>query len=158
MRLERNLPYWFLMILSCLWLAMVFVPPWAASHSSGLTALLYGIYSPVCHQISERSFQCFGFPLGACHRCVGLYGGFLLGLVAMPWLPRLTAWLFDYPRRMAFFALPIVADYFLWQNVWWSRGLSGLLAAFPVSLFVWAALTQLYQQRQQTLRANHELS
>lgn len=158
MKLERNLPYGFLVLASCLWLAMVFVPPWAASRGYGAATLLYGIYAPVCHQIGERSFQCFGYSLGACHRCVGLYGGFLLGLLVMPWLPRFTAWISEYPRRMAWFALPMVADYFLWQNVWWSRGLSGLLAAFPVSLFVWAALTQLFSTRQQTVRAHHELS
>lgn len=152
MKLVRNGPYWLLVMLSCLWLGTTVVAPWMASHGAGsvwdrVANWLYVLYAPVCHQISERSFQCFGHPLTACHRCLGLYAGFLLGLLILPGLPRLTAWLADYPRRMGYFMLPMLADYFLWQNVWWSRTLSGMLAALPVGLFVWAALTQLASDR-----------
>ncbi len=152
MKLERNASYWLLLSLSVLWLATTFLAPWLSSSGTGTTGegaakWLYLLYAPVCHQISERSFQCFGHPLAACHRCLGLYGGFALGLMVMPWLPRLTAWLADYPRRMGYFMVPMLADYFLWHNVWWSRTLSGMVAALPVSLFVWAALTQLASYR-----------
>lgn len=152
MRLERNGPYWLLLGGSSLWLATAFASPWWASQppgtpGPGAAKWLYFLYGPVCHQISERSFQCFGHPVAACHRCIGLYAGFVVGLLIMPSLPRWTAWLADYPRRMAYFALPMLADYFLWQNVWWSRTLSGWVAALPVGLFVWAALTQLASHR-----------
>ena len=157
MKIERNPAYWFLLAAATLWLGLVFLPPFAASQDWAWTSLLYGIFAPVCHQIGDRSFQCFGFALGACHRCVGLYAGFLLGLLVMPQTPRFTAWLSQYPRRMAWFFVPMAADYFLWSNVWWSRGLSGLVAAFPFGLFVWAALTQLLQTYSPTARANYEL-
>lgn len=39
-------------------------------------------YTPVCHQMAERSLTLGGHPLGVCARCTGLYLGGLIGLYA----------------------------------------------------------------------------
>jgi uncharacterized membrane protein len=41
--------------------------------------VLYLCFSPFCHQIADRSFTMFGFPLAVCHRCFGLYLGLFFG-------------------------------------------------------------------------------
>jgi len=40
---------------------------------------IYLAFSCICHQIPERSFALFNYPLPVCHRCAGLYLGMLLG-------------------------------------------------------------------------------
>jgi uncharacterized membrane protein len=43
---------------------------------------LYLVYSQICHQQPERSFQLSGAPLGVCARCVGFYAGLFLAFAA----------------------------------------------------------------------------
>lgn len=38
----------------------------------------------LCHQIPERSFWFGGQPMAVCSRCLGIYGGFLLGWIFLP--------------------------------------------------------------------------
>ena len=45
---------------------------------------MYGLFSPVCHQIEERSFEVLGLPLAVCTRCTAVYGGFLAGVLLYP--------------------------------------------------------------------------
>lgn len=145
MRLTRNLPYWFLLSGSCLWIAAVWLAPWAAERAWPVAGWLYSFFSPICHQNPDRSFFCFGHPLATCHRCFGLYLGFTAGLLLLPDLHRLRRLLLEAPRTSLLLAAPMAADVFLWANTPTSRFLTGLVAAFPVSVFVWAAAEQLYR-------------
>jgi uncharacterized membrane protein len=48
--------------------------------------LLFRIYTPLCHQLPERSFFICGHQVGFCHRCVAMYSsivvaGLLFGLL-----------------------------------------------------------------------------
>jgi len=52
--------------------------PWLAplAKASGhplIGELLFRIYTPLCHQLPERSFFVCGHQVGFCHRCVALY-------------------------------------------------------------------------------------
>ena len=47
-------------------------------------ALVYHAFSFVCHQIPERSLHLHHGPVALCHRCLGIAGGFALGLLATP--------------------------------------------------------------------------
>ena len=38
-------------------------------------------FAPFCHQIPERSPHLQGIALAVCHRCYGIYGGLLVGVV-----------------------------------------------------------------------------
>ncbi|HEX9732709.1 MAG TPA: DUF2085 domain-containing protein [Thermoanaerobaculia bacterium] len=146
MRLERNLPYWLLVGASFAWVGLVFLAPWARSRGWPGAELLYAVFDPVCHQMPWRSFAAFGQPLGACHRCTGLYTGFTLGLLALPYLPKLRGFLLERSRMILLFFVPLAVDAMLLGiNTYLSRFLTGLVAAFPVGLFVWAAASQLYR-------------
>lgn len=51
-----------------------------------LGELLFRIYTPLCHQLPERSFVCYGHQVAFCHRCAAMYtaivvAGLLFGLV-----------------------------------------------------------------------------
>ena len=45
---------------------------------------MYGLFSPVCHQIEARSLEVLGLPLAVCTRCTAVYGGFLAGVLLYP--------------------------------------------------------------------------
>lgn len=60
-------------------------------------AIIFRIYTPLCHQKPERSFFVCGHQVAFCHRCVSLYGGvaalgLLFGLVRR-FVPPAPLWL-----------------------------------------------------------------
>jgi len=131
-------------ILGCgLWLAGLVFAPIAADQGRAIAPALYVFYNTVCHQIPERSFHLAGEPLAACHRCIGLYLGFLLGLLAVPRWHRMRRWLLEKPARMLAFSLPLALDWSLPIDTAGSRFVTGLCAAAPVAVLLWAALGQL---------------
>lgn len=44
----------------------------------------YRFFSVLCHQETARSFTFNGIQMAVCTRCIGIYGAFLVGLMAMP--------------------------------------------------------------------------
>jgi len=146
MRLTRNYAYWLVVAGSIAWLGLAVGAAYARARGWEVASLLDAAYGRVCHQIPERSAWLFGEPLAVCHRCLGLYSGFVVGLLTLPYLPRLRHRLLDRPRSIVLFFVPMLADVFLWSNVPLSRMASGFVAAFPVGLLVWAAVCQVEQQ------------
>jgi len=135
--------------LSCLaagaavWLAATIAAPLLATSHPTVAGVLYAIYDRVCHQIPERSFHLAGHPLAVCHRCSGLYLGGLLGLLAMPRLPRVGAVIAGEAKWIVLLGLPLVVDWALWGEWPWLRTATGVLAAFPIAALVQAAVQQL---------------
>lgn len=159
MRLERNTPYWLLVVGAALFLGGALLAPWARSKGWVGAGYLYTFYAPACHQLPDRSFFCWGEPLAACHRCVGLYAGFVVGLLGMPFLPRLRDRLLDQPRLLLFFALPMLVDWLLFSyNIAASRFATGLVASFPLSALAWAAASDLYQRAFDSWEKHYERS
>ena len=132
-------PWRWLLLAGCAgWLALVLAPAFAADYAELVRWLLH----PICHQIPERSFHVLGEPLGACHRCTGLYVGFTLGVLAWPWLPTLASKLASNPRMVAVFFVPLLIDWAVLANTPASRFLTGLVASFPTALLPLLALAQ----------------
>jgi uncharacterized membrane protein len=69
-----------------LWVGGILLAPYLRSRNSPWSGLAYAVYSPVCHQVADRSLLCFGQPLAVCARCTGIYLGFCLGLGFYPFL------------------------------------------------------------------------
>lgn len=147
MRLRRDAAYWAVAAGAGLWLAAAFVAPFGRSRGWAGASLLYAFFHPVCHQIAERSFACFGHPVAVCHRCLGLYAGFFAGLVLWPALPRPAARLLDRPRWVLAFSAPLAVDAAIRANTGASRFATGLVAAFPVALLLLVAVAQLATRR-----------
>jgi uncharacterized membrane protein len=143
MRLRRTWAYWLVVAGAGLWSGAVFLAPYARSRGWAAAPLLYAFFEPICHQLPERSFACFGHPLAVCHRCLGLYLGGSSGLVAWPSLPRLARPLLDRPRWVLAFFIPLLADVALGANTPASRFATGLVAGLPVALLLLAAVDQI---------------
>jgi uncharacterized membrane protein len=127
---------------------IILAPAYLAGRSHFVAAALaYCIFSPVCHQIPERSFFLWGYPLAVCHRCSGIYLGLFLGL----FLPLKGDFLFCFPIRRRIFVLcscaPIIFDAFLphlgiWPNTAVSRFVTGLFFGSMSALLMARALTE----------------
>ncbi len=68
------------------WNGAVFLAPLLRGRGHPLSALIYAAFAPTCHQLPGRSFYLCGFPLPVCGRCLGIYAGFLLGVLAYPFV------------------------------------------------------------------------
>ncbi len=134
--------YWFLLSAVSLWLCLVFLPPYALQHRWWGAELPYLFFCWICHQLPERSFTWNGHLLAVCHRCLGLYVGFWLGLVLLPFWRSLNQLLTRTPRLLALFSLPMALDLLI-DNTPGSRFVTGLLAAFPAAAFVRLAADEL---------------
>jgi uncharacterized membrane protein len=129
-------------------LGLVLAAPWTAHRGSWLAPLLYVVFDPVCHQISERSFHLWNEPFAVCHRCTGLYLGMALGIALWPGrarraIPAAARWVLARPRAIVLFAIPLAIDALLLDNTPASRFATGLIAAFPVALLPLAAIADL---------------
>jgi hypothetical protein len=145
----RKFPHPLLPLLAGGLLVLPLLAPFAAAQ--GATAAgswLRAAFAAVCHQLPERSFTLLGHPVAVCQRCIGLYAGGFAGLVLLPWLPRLRSWLLERPRRLGWFAIPLLVDVALPFDAWWSRFGSGWLAAFPVAAIVWVAWEEIFARRE----------
>lgn len=143
MPLNRGFRYWALLMSTSFWLLLVAWPVLSPKLGWGPAGWVYLVFKPVCHQLSSRSFHPFGHQLAVCTRCTGIYLGFWLGLLILPGWRRLSGRLLAQPRILLLFALPMFVNVLLPDNTPWGRFATGLLAGFPVSLFVWIALEQI---------------
>jgi uncharacterized membrane protein len=64
------------------WVLLVVAGPLLASTSASAGGWLYAVGALICHQQPERSFHVGTSQLPVCARCLGLYGGAALGLIA----------------------------------------------------------------------------
>ncbi len=116
----------------------------------GLTA--YQIFSPVCHQLPDRSFMLSGHKFAVCARCTGLYAGFASATLLYPLLRSLRRT--DTPPRkwLLVAAFPLVVDFGLtvfgiWENTHWSRFFTGVLLGSVAVFYVLPGLVDLATRR-----------
>jgi uncharacterized membrane protein len=114
-----------------IWLGAIFLAPYLKSRSIGWSGLLYAVFSPVCHQIPDRSFLFCGFPLAVCSRCTGIYAGFFLGMLLYPVVKGFSSVSAPKTSLFIFFTSPIVIDtvgnlFSLWTTTPWLRFVIGL--------------------------------
>jgi uncharacterized membrane protein len=129
--------------------AAVTAAPWLASHSyHNVASVLYLLFSGICHQIPERSFALFGYPLPVCHRCLGIYAGLFLGcFVVLRGIHRhRSARRYLVLGSMIALAMDAMAPRAgLWNNSALSRFSTGLLFGIVASLLVVRGLEELAQ-------------
>ena len=88
--MKRYVPYIIFIISILAFCTLIFIAPYTArlgEESSGylmVSKFTYGIFHPICHQKPERSFFVFGYPLGVCARCTGIYLGMLILTILYP--------------------------------------------------------------------------
>jgi uncharacterized membrane protein len=139
----------FLFLTALAGLLAIATPPLAKATGHPLLAAVgYWFFSPICHQIPDRTFFLFGHPLALCARCTGLLLGISTGaaLALAHWAqgrPFLGTrrWLVAAILLMfADFASPLIG---LYQNTLYTRLITGLLVghnAAPYVIIGWAEL------------------
>ncbi|HSR49876.1 MAG TPA: DUF2085 domain-containing protein [Acidobacteriota bacterium] len=128
---------------SLLWIGLILASPLARAQGWSAASWIDLFFQQICHQIPERSFHLDGHQLPVCHRCLGIYLGFLGGALALPFWHSLRRRLLAQPRLLLVGFGLMALDVFLLPNTWWSRLATGFFAAFPVAVFVEMAFRQL---------------
>jgi len=133
---------------AALWLAMIVLAPLLKNHWPFGADLIYAVCSPLCHQNPSRCFVLSGHPLAVCARCLGVYGGFLLGACLYLLLRDLRSR--SLPRKEVLIAisLPIVIDTAgnvlqLWTTTAWIRFFTGILWGSILPSFLIPGLTDM---------------
>src|SRR5215207_3630098 len=78
---QWGLRHWLLLINSgvILYAGLPWLSPLAKASGHPLIGeLLFRIYTPLCHQLPERSFFVCGHQVGFCHRCVAMYSSIVV--------------------------------------------------------------------------------
>jgi uncharacterized membrane protein len=116
---------------------LLFVSALPPTLTEGGRYVVMSAFSPLCHQIADRSFAIGGLPLALCHRCTGILAGMLMGLVLSVMLAvrgrSMTVFAFA-PHTSVLLAVafaPLAVDWGmdvvgLWANTPWSRVLTGV--------------------------------
>jgi len=66
------------------WNAALFAAPALRLRLPWASGLIYAVFEPLCHQLPDRCVHLDGFPVAVCGRCLGVYLGFVAGLVIFP--------------------------------------------------------------------------
>lgn len=123
-------------------LTLIIAAPFAfhSGHPFIATAI-YNSFKPICHQIHERSFYLFGYPLAVCARCTGIYLGLLFGVLSYPIFKRISN--YDRPPIwiLILSAVPMFIDFSLGflhiiENTHLSRSITGSIFGFAVAYFI----------------------
>jgi uncharacterized membrane protein len=106
------------------------LPPFVGA---GVREVIMDAFAGVCHQLPERSPHMHGTPVALCDRCLGIYGGVALGVLAFPAIPRQADRIHRYAGLVLVVALvPLGIDWIGpiingWGNEAWSRAGTGVL-------------------------------
>ena len=148
-------------ILAGLWgmiCSLAIAAPILLSNSSNTAAsFIYLLFSRICHQIPERSFQLFGHPMAVCHRCLGIYIGLFLGsLIKNRFFHRSPQ-----IRRVWIMAAvaPMLLDFCLsFSGLWHSAGIirfsTGLVFGSLISSLLVRGVSELLHEAPWRQRAN----
>lgn len=101
------------------WLSAIFLAPYLMRRSPGAANFVYALFSPVCHQIPGRCLTFQGYPLAVCGRCLGIYTGFLAGLLIYPFVRGFSEIALPSGRLFLSFSIPIGLDF--------AAGLTGIV-------------------------------
>jgi len=113
-----------------LWFVGIFAAPYL-THISEHYSFLYYIYSFVCHQDPARSFHLWGYKLGVCSRCTGIYSGALFFILAFPfWKPKLNA------RNVIILFVPLLVGKLMEKITGFSTNVERFISGFPFGIVV----------------------
>ncbi len=133
------------------WVTALLAAPATASHSGVASAAIYAAGSLVCHQRPERSFHRDGAQLPVCARCLGLYGGGLVGVLGWAGVAGLARQASARAERLALsrpirfavivFALPSLFSLTTaWLGLWDPSNATRAVLALPLGAVIGAVV------------------
>ena len=150
MRNSRTVVFWLISTAVVLFLvSLIIVAPLAAANGhKELAAGIYNAFSPLCHQLPERSYFLGGYQFAVCSRCTGLYAGFAFTLLLYPLIRSLKTTTMPPRFVLLLAALPMAIDFSVtffgfWENTHTSRLLTGLLLGSVTVFYVMPGIVEL---------------
>ncbi len=127
---------------------MTLAAPILRSRSPRLSALLYAVFAPLCHQDAGRCLHLAGYPMAVCGRCFGIDVGFALATLLYPFFKGFARPSPPGIRPFLLASLPIVLDgagniLGLWSGPIGVRFATGLLWGAVLPPFIIAGLHEL---------------
>ncbi len=112
-----------------------------------VASAIYHFFSHSCHQIDSRSFHIHDAPFAVCARCFGFYIGFLVGLVAYPFVFTIENRDTPHPIWLILSVIPTATDWSLgffgiWNNTHLSRAITAFLLGTVCVIFIVPMLTE----------------
>lgn len=141
-----------LLLVSLGWLAAIFAAPVLLTDGHPLSAIvIYQSLSGICHQIPDRSFHLYGFPLAVCSRCTGIYVGFVVGLMLYPFVRSLRNQTMPARHWLIAAGLPMLIDFGggylgLFKNTFVSRAATGGLLGVAFSAYILTGMISVVQE------------
>ncbi|XRO77580.1 DUF2085 domain-containing protein [Methanocaldococcus sp. 10A] len=96
--------------------AGIFLAPYTAylgEHSEIFKLIsfyIYTIYSPICHQLPQRSYFIFNHKMAVCARCFGIYTGVLIGMLIYPFIKKLNDSKLPHKKYLIISLIPMAID------------------------------------------------
>jgi len=123
-------------------LLLAALPPWLPAWSQ---SLIMDAFAPTCHQLRTRSLHVGDTALAVCDRCIGIYGGAILGALLGRMAGGFGASMRTRWALLALGAAPAFIDWIgpwlgLWPNTPTSRLLTGLWLGGAVAWMLVQAL------------------
>lgn len=142
------------------WLAPVLM----ASGFPGVGQFIFRLYTPLCHQVAERSFFFLGYQVAFCHREAAMYTSLFIGGVLYTFVRErlkpislrtmgllLLPMLVDGMTHMINDLVPFVAlrsdIHTLWSFNWWLRMITGVLFTCAVVAGIYPRLERSFRPR-----------
>ncbi|XRP96921.1 DUF2085 domain-containing protein [Methanocaldococcus sp. 16A] len=75
-----------------------------------ISIFLYSVYSPICHQLPQRSYFIFGYKMAVCARCFGIYTGVLIGMLIYPFIKKLNDFKLPHKKYLIISLIPMAID------------------------------------------------
>jgi len=139
-------------------LMILAAPYWADLDHYSVSSILYCFFSPLCHQMPERSFEFFGYKLAVCQRCSGIYLGLFIGSLLLINVDRNE----KSRRNYALVAcIPLCVDFLLarlniWSGVAMIRFATGLLFGIISSSLLVRGFVEFLAEAAQQQAAVHQ--
>lgn len=157
--MSRKTGYLVLAIAAILWCSSFTIYPFLMNMNIFARSIAVFIkigFSPVCHQIPERSWIIMGYPMAVCSRCAGIYYGGLIGILCFPWLRKQYFKIQTSLFWIGLAALPMMIDFTL-THVGLSspgnefRAITGILPGWISACYIVPAILEWMVPEQQEL-------
>lgn len=144
-----KIAYLITLLMAILWVIAIVLPTYF--HSQKQEVLAYfarKLFSFICHQMEDRSFWFWDYPLAVCARCSGIYFGVLLGTLFYPLIKKYQKTDLLPQRYLVLMLLPTTIDFLLGlfhivENTHFSRAFTGILAGFALAFYFTPAIINL---------------
>jgi uncharacterized membrane protein len=143
--------YGLVLFLAIVWFISLLFPAYLAAYGDALwAARLHHCFAALCHQIPSRSFTLYGHVVAVCARCMGIYGGLVLGILVYPCFRAYQDRELPARRYLLFALAPTAIDFSLGllgvvNNTHFSRLLTGMIAGIALPFYLLPALVCLAQ-------------